>query len=139
MASSTSSTMYRTLMVSSIRMRGPPRRSFGQQVKQKADARLELGGSAFESRGGGTRARANECRVGNAPVHELRVGRELGADLSDAVAQRDHEVEPHCEELVEVLGAVRADIDAPFAHDPDRVRMQRFGMAPTANGFDRPV
>ena len=37
--------------------------------------------------------RTLERRVGNAPVHELGVGRELRADLADAVAQRDHHVE----------------------------------------------
>src|SRR5258708_39555474 len=99
-------------------MRGPPRRSFGQQMQKKADTRLELGRRAFESRVGGTLGRTCECRVGNAPVHELRVRRELAAHLADAVAQRDHQVEPPREELVEVLAAIRADVDAAFAHYP---------------------
>ena len=44
-----------------------------------------------------------------------RVRRELRADLADAVAQRDHHVEALRDELVEVLGAVRADVDAALA------------------------
>ena len=86
-----------------------------EQVEPEADARLELGRGAFERRVRGTVGRTLERRVGNAPVHELGAGRELGADLSNAVAQRDHRVEPLGDELVEVLGAVRADVDATLA------------------------
>ena len=82
--------------------------------------------------------RAFERGVGHAPVHELGAVRELGADLPNAVAQRDHRVEPLGDELVEVLGAVGADVDAPFLQDADRVRVQRLGMAPRAGGVDRP-
>ena len=56
-----------------------------------------------------------ERGVGNAPVDELWVRRELGTDLADAVAQGDHEVEALGHELVEVLGAVRADVDPALA------------------------
>ena len=40
-------------------------------------------------------------------------------------------------ELVEVLGAVRADVDATCPQHPDRVRVQRFRVAPGAAGLDR--
>ena len=58
-------------------------------------------------------------------MHELRVRRELGTHLADAVAQRDHDVEPLRRELVEVLGAVRADVDAAPLH----ARAPRWGAA----------
>ena len=40
-------------------------------------------------------------------------------------------------ELVEVLGAVRTDVDAALLHDSYRVPMQRLRVAPGARGFDR--
>ena len=73
---------------------------------------------AFERGQAGPVVRALERGVGNAPVHELRMRRELGTDLADAVAQRDHEVEPLRDELVEVLGPVRADVDPTLVHAP---------------------
>ena len=45
----------------------------------------------------------------------------LGTDLADAVAQRDHEVEALGHELVQVLGSVRADVDAALLHHPYRI------------------
>ena len=78
-------------------------------------------------------------RVGHAPVDELGVVRELGADLANAVAQRDHAVEALRGEFVQVLGAVGADVDPPLAHDADGVGMERFRVAAGARGFDRAV
>ena len=101
-------------------------------MEQEPDAGLELGRGAFERGIGRAVVRALERRVGNAPVHELGVRRELGTDLADAVAQRDHEVEPLATELVEVLGSVRADVDAALLHDPHRVGMERLRIAARA-------
>ena len=72
-----------------------------------------------------TVGRTLERRVGNAPVDELGSGRERRAHLANPVAQRDHGVEPLGDELVEVLGAVRADVDSTLPQDADRVGMQR--------------
>ena len=83
-----------------------------EEREQEADAGLELGGGALERRVGGAVGRTLERRVGDAPVDELGSRRELRADLANAVAQRDHRVEPLGAELVEVLGAVGADVDA---------------------------
>ena len=101
-------------------------------MEQEADAGLELGRGAFERRVGRAVVRALERGIGNAPVHEVGVRRELGADLADPVAQRDHDVEALRDELVEVLGAVRADVDAALLHHPHRVGMQRLRMAARA-------
>ena len=91
--------------------------------------------AGYEARFGRTLERG----VGNAPVHELGAGRELRADLSNAVAQRDHRVEPLGDELVDVLGAVRADVDSTLLKDADGVGMQWFRMATRARRFDRPA
>ena len=99
--------------------------------------RLELVGGALERRVRGAVRRTLERRVGDAPVHELRVRRELRAHLADAVAQRDHLVEALGDELVEVLGAVRADVDATRPQHADRVRVQRLRVAAGAAGLDR--
>ena len=99
--------------------------------------RLELGGGALERRVRRPVGRALERRVGDAPVDELGLRRELGADLADAVAQRDHHVEALRDELVEVLGAVAADVDAALAHHAHRVGMQRLRVAAGADGLDR--
>ena len=69
----------------------------------------------------------------------LRGRRELGADLSNAVAQRDHDVEPLGDELAEVLGAVRTDVDATLLENADGIGMQWLRMATGAGGFDRPA
>src|SRR5262249_7852777 len=103
-----------------------------EQLQQEADARLELDGGALERGIRRSVARAVERRVGNAPVCEARLGREFGTDLSDAVAQGDHHVEALRDELVQVLGAIPADVDAALAQYSNRVRMQRFGVAPCA-------
>jgi hypothetical protein len=44
-------------------------------------------------------------------VDELGSVGELRADLANSVAQRDHRVEPLRAEFIDVLGAVRADVD----------------------------
>ena len=99
--------------------------------------RLELVGGALERGVRGAVRRALERRVGDAPVHELGVGRELRAHLSDAVAEGDHGIEALGGELVEVLGAVGADVDAP----PCGARGRRSGaaawVAAGAAGLDR--
>ena len=106
-------------------------------MEQVADARLELRRGAFERGGGGPVGWALARGVGNAPVDELRVRRELGTDLADAIAERDHHVEAIGDELVEVLGAVAADVDPASLHDAHRVRMQRLGIAAGAGRVDR--
>ena len=107
------------------------------EMQPEADARLELGGRSLERRVRGevrTHLDAGrECSSARAGD-----GRELGADLSNAVAEGDHHVEPLSDELVEVLGAVRADVDAPPLKDPHGVGMQRLRVAPRARRFDRP-
>src|SRR5256885_1221629 len=117
--------------------RPPDRRWLVKQSQQERDAGFELTRSAFER--GITRAvvRALERRVGNAPVHEARVGWELGTDLADAVAQRDDEVEPLSYELVQVLGSVGADVDATRLHDPHGIGMKGLRIAARGYGFDR--
>jgi hypothetical protein len=62
---------------------------------------------------------------------------ELGADLADLVAQGDDPVEPGVREPVEVLGRASGDVDAPFGHHADRVRMQRLRVAARAARPDR--
>ena len=76
-------------------------------------------------------------RVGNAPVHTLGPGRELRAHLANAVAQGDDRVEPLSDELVEVLGAIGADVDATLRKDTDRIGMERLRMASSARRADR--
>ena len=78
-----------------------------------------------------------ERGVGNAPVHETRMGRELGTDLPDPVAQRDHDVETLRDELVQVLGAVPADVDTALLHHAHRVGVQRLRVAAGAVGPNR--
>ena len=105
--------------------------------KPEADPGLELGCGALERRVGRAVGRTLEGWVGHAPVDELGSGREVRADLPDAVAQGDHRVEPLRAELVEVLGAVRADVDPVRTKDADGVGMQRLRMAARAGGLDR--
>ena len=62
----------------------------------------------------------------------IAVGRagELGAHLADAVAQRDHVVEPLTPtNSSRCLERRPADVDAALAHDPHRVGMKWLGMA----------
>ena len=61
-------------------------------------------GGPLERRVGGVVRVAFERWVGDAPVGERRVFRELGAHLADPVAQRDDAVEPHPGEPTQVLG-----------------------------------
>ena len=81
---------------------------------------------------------AFERGVGNAPVHETRMGRELGTDLPDPVAQRDHHVETLRDELVEMLGAVPADVDtAPFQRTRTALACNGFGLLPALSASNR--
>ena len=57
------------------------------------------------------------------------MGRELGTDFPDPVAQRDHDVETLRDELVQVLGAVPADVDTAPLHHAHRVGVQRLRVA----------
>ncbi len=96
--------------------------------------------SAAVRRNAGYEARlvdALERRVGNAPMDELWSRRELRADLTNAVAQCDHRVESLGAELIEVFGAVGADVDPVRVKDPDRVGMQRLRTAAGADSLDR--
>ena len=61
------------------------------------------------------------------------------AHLPDPVAQRDHDVEAPPDELVDVLRAVRADVDPTLPHDADRVGMQRLRATAGRRGDDPPV
>ena len=67
-----------------------------------------------------------------------RMRRELGADLANAIAQRDHQVEGLRDELVEVLAPIAAEVDASLADHAHGVGMQRLGVAPGADCLDRP-
>ena len=95
--------MYRTLTVSSCMCVEPPSGAV-QHGQQEADAVLDVGCDAFERRVGRVVAVAFEAGVGDAPVDGLGRPGELGADLPDAVAEGDDEVEPSPGELPEVLG-----------------------------------
>ena len=85
------------------------------RVSSSAAVRSNAG---YEARSFG----ASSAGSGMLQCTSSRVRRELRADLPDAVAQRDHHVEALRDELVEVLGAVRADVDPALLHDPHRVR-----------------
>ena len=66
------------------------------------------------------------------------VAREVGADLSDAVAQRDDEIERLLGEDLEVLRGATAQVDAVLvSHHPDGVGVQGLGVAAHAGGVDR--
>jgi hypothetical protein len=69
-------------------------------------------------------------------MHPLRFGRELRAHLANAIAQGDDRVEPLRDELVKVLRAVTADVDATPSEDANGIRMKRFRMASSAGGSD---
>src|SRR5688572_15996311 len=99
-------------------MSGPPRRwLIGQFLELESDASRELVSGALERGVRGAVRRTLEPRVGHAPVHELRARRELRAHLANAIAERDHLVEALRDELVDVLRAVRADVDvSPLEH-----------------------
>src|ERR687885_2413163 len=107
------------------------------QLEQKGDASGELVGGALEGGVGLGVALALARRVGDAPVDELGVAGELGADLAHAVAEADHVVELFLGELTQVLGAPTAELDAALAHHPHGVRVQRLEMASGAAGLDR--
>src|SRR5262245_27160521 len=70
-------------------------------------------------------------------MRELGMRGELWTDLSNAIAQRDHHVEALRNELVEVLGAVGADVDPALSHDPYGIGVQRLGMTTGARCGDR--
>src|SRR3954453_23000400 len=112
-------------------MGGPPR--------QVGDAGLELGGSAFERRVGLAVGGAGRGGIRDAPVHESRMRGELGADLTDAVAQRDHDVELAGGELLETLGTLCTDVDAASAHDPYGFRVEWLRVAARTRGDDPPI
>src|SRR4051812_34530185 len=105
MAASTSSTMYRTLTVSSSIMGGPPGRRCVQLSEQELDAGVEVGGQPFEGGQRGAVVGCLERGIGDAPVDLIRVAGEFRAHLLDPVAQCDHDVEVPSGELVDVLGA----------------------------------
>ena len=91
-----------------------------------------------ECRVRGAVVHALERRVGNAPMDELWSRRELRAHLTNPVAQCDHRVESLGAELIEVFGAVGADVDPVRVKDPDGVGMQRLRTAAGADSLDRP-
>jgi len=64
---------------------------------------------------------------------------EFWADFADLVAEGDHVVEAVPGELVEVFAAPSGQVDAVRAHDPRRVRVQRFGVAARAGHLDLPT
>ena len=74
-------------------------------------------------------AAPSSARIGNAPVDGLRVAGELGTHLAHAIAQTDDEVEALRREFLQMFGAATAEIDAALAHDADRLRVERLGVA----------
>src|SRR5262245_32398585 len=94
--------------------------------QQEADATFEFGGDLLE--------RAVASGVADAPVRRARGALELRADLADAVAERDDDVEAPGRELVQVLRAAAADIDPALAHHPHRLGVQRLRAAARALG-----
>jgi hypothetical protein len=75
-------------------------------------------------------------RIRDAPVDGTGVARELGADLADTVTEGDDEVEGLGGELVQVLGVVRAEVDAPLAHDAGCKGVKWAGVAAGAGHVD---
>src|SRR6478609_2175024 len=103
----------------------PPRRWFVKHLKKEPNARFELIRGAFERRIRCAIVRAVERRIWHTPVHTARMRRKVRTHLTDSIAQRDHEVETLCKEVVQVLRPVRAYVDAARAHDANGVPVQR--------------
>jgi hypothetical protein len=64
-------------------------------------------------------------------------GRELGAHLAHAIAQRDDKIEGLRREFSEMLRAAAAKINATFVHDAHRLWVELLGMAARAISLDR--
>src|SRR4051794_41021879 len=99
--------------------------------QQEADTDGELLRDLLERRS------ALASRVGNAPVDRLGAARELGADLADAVAERDHVVEALAGELAQTLGAPAGDVYPAAAHRVHRLVAQRLRPAAGARRAHR--
>src|SRR5579872_3919643 len=97
-------------------------------VKEKADAKFELGRGALESGIAVLVRSRRRRRIRHAPVDRLGVRGKLRTDFSHAVAERDHVVELLREEFAQMLAATTAKIDSPLAHYSYCVRMQRLGL-----------
>lgn len=105
-------------------------------MEQERDSGAQLVGGADERRVGVPGARVRGGRVGDAPVRDRGVPREVRALLPHPVAQADHVVEPPADELGQRLRAAAADVDPTVAQHVDGVRMQRLGAAPGAARLD---
>src|SRR5688572_18359363 len=97
----------------------------GQLADQMGDPRLQLRRGLLERRVGLRVTRTLRGGVGHAPVAGRGLVRELGADLSDLVAERDDVVEAAAGVSPEMLGGVAGDVDATLGHHLYRVGMQR--------------
>ena len=117
-------------------MSRPPSRRFSNRGQEEPDARIELRSGTFERWTTGTLGGSFERRIRDAPVHQVRMGGEFGADLANPVAQRDHEIETMRHELVKMLGSVGADVNAALLHHPYGVRMKRLRVAASAKGAE---
>ena len=87
--------------------------------------------AAVRSKAGYERRSVEPSSDGSAMLQWTSSGRDAnsGHTSRNAVAQRDHGVEPVGTELVDVLDAIGADVDPPSAEHANRVGMQRLGMA----------
>ena len=104
---------------------------------REVDASRELRGGPFKGRQRLVIGSRLSRGVADAPMDRLRRARELGTDLAHAVTEADHVVETLVYELAEVLGAAAGDVESAVAHHPQRVGMQRLGIAAGAGRAHR--
>ncbi len=78
------------------------------------------------------------ARIRDAPVQCLSGTGEIGADLTNPVAQGDHVVEPVSGEFAQMLAAQSGRVEIELLQHGDRVRVQGLRPAPGAESHQLP-
>src|SRR5262245_35151325 len=116
---------------------GSFQRWFGRKCRHPAAQRCLKCVADLSKRGESLGLAARHCGwIGEAPMDTPRRTGEQWAGLSNVVADGDHIVKGLVEILVQVFGALRADIDPTLIHRGNRYWVDRFGFAAGAEDLE---